>query len=380
MGLEAVPYNFLTGRLEDLVRWARRNSVMPATFGLACCAIEMMATGAAHYDLARFGMETFRASPRQADLMIVAGRVSQKMAPVLRQVYDQMVEPKWVISMGVCASSGGMFNNYAIVQGVDQIVPVDVYVPGCPPGPETLLHGIVTLHELIRTGELLEAARDLGVGRRGHRDRPTRRCAGRPRHPRAGERLTMADAPDAPSADEAREEEHKPAVAWDEVAAALCERFEGAVFHDSHGQAVVYVDRSHWSDAATMLRDDEQFTTCLDVTAVDHLVDADRVVVAGVVAERFEIVANFLSHARNRRIRVIAPVPVDDPQITSLTPVYPGLNFAEREVYDLFGIEFPGHPELTRILMPDDWVGHPLRKDDAPARVPVTFKGDPGPR
>jgi NADH-quinone oxidoreductase subunit B len=115
----------------------------------------MMATGAAHYDLARFGMEVFRASPRQADLMIVAGRVSQKMAPVLRQVYDQMVEPKWVISMGVCASSGGMFNNYAIVQGVDQIVPVDVYVPGCPPGPETLMHGILTLHEQIRTGELL---------------------------------------------------------------------------------------------------------------------------------------------------------------------------------------------------------------------------------
>ena len=120
------------------MKWARRNSVLPATFGLACCAIEMMAAGAAHYDLARFGMEVFRASPRQADLMIVAGRVSQKMAPVLRQVYDQMVEPKWVISMGVCASSGGMFNNYAIVQGVDQIVPVDVYVPGCPPGPETL--------------------------------------------------------------------------------------------------------------------------------------------------------------------------------------------------------------------------------------------------
>ena len=123
MGLDQIPHNFLTARLEDVVRWGRRNSVFPATFGLACCALEMMATGAAHYDLARFGMEVFRASPRQADLMIVAGRVSQKMAPVLRQVYDQMVEPKWVISMGVCASSGGMFNNYAIVQGVDQIVP-----------------------------------------------------------------------------------------------------------------------------------------------------------------------------------------------------------------------------------------------------------------
>jgi NADH-quinone oxidoreductase subunit B len=164
MGLEDFQYNFLTGRLEDLVKWARRNSVWPATFGLACCAIEMMATGAAHYDLSRFGMEVFRASPRQADLMIVAGRVSQKMAPVLRQIYDQMMEPKWVISMGVCASSGGMFNNYAIVQGVDQIVPVDVYTPGCPPGPETLIHGILTLHEQIRTGELIDRRRATGAG------------------------------------------------------------------------------------------------------------------------------------------------------------------------------------------------------------------------
>ena len=154
MGLEDLQHNFLTGRLEDLVKWARRNSVWPATFGLACCAIEMMSVGAADYDISRLGMEVFRASPRQADLMIVAGRVSQKMAPVLRQVYDQMMEPKWVISMGVCASTGGMFNNYAIVQGVDQIVPVDVYAPGCPPSPETLLHAILTLHEKIRTGEI----------------------------------------------------------------------------------------------------------------------------------------------------------------------------------------------------------------------------------
>ena len=164
MGLDAIPHNFLTARLEDVVRWGRRNSVFPATFGLACCALEMMATGAAHYDLSRFGMEVFRASPRQADLMIVAGRVSQKMAPVLRQVYDQMMEPKWVISMGVCASSGGMFNNYAIVQGVDQIVPVDVYAPGCPPNPMTLIHSIVTLHELIRTGEITRRRTGTGAG------------------------------------------------------------------------------------------------------------------------------------------------------------------------------------------------------------------------
>ncbi|MBT3746687.1 MAG: NADH-quinone oxidoreductase subunit B [Actinobacteria bacterium] len=153
-GLEGLEHNFVTARIEDLVKWSRARSCWPATFGLACCALEMMATGAAHYDLARYGMEVFRASPRQADLMIVAGRVSQKMAPMLRQIYDQMMEPKWVISMGVCASSGGMFNNYAIVQGVDQIVPVDVYAPGCPPGPETLMHAILTLHENIQSGEL----------------------------------------------------------------------------------------------------------------------------------------------------------------------------------------------------------------------------------
>jgi NADH-quinone oxidoreductase subunit B len=164
MGLESLNHNFLTGTLEDLVKWARRRSVWPNQFGLACCAIEMMATGVANFDLSRFGMEVFRGSPRQADLMIVAGRVSQKMAPVLRQVYDQMVEPKWVISMGVCASTGGMFNNYAIVQGVDQIVPVDVYTPGCPPGPETLIHSILMLHDKIRTGELTRRRHETGRG------------------------------------------------------------------------------------------------------------------------------------------------------------------------------------------------------------------------
>ena len=163
-GLEGLDHNFLTGKLEDLVKWARSRSSWPATFGLACCALEMMAAGGAHYDLARYGMEVFRASPRQADIMIVAGRVSQKMAPVLRQIYDQMMEPKWVISMGVCASTGGMFNNYALVQGVDQVVPVDVYAPGCPPGPETLIHAINTLHETIRAGELTHRRQANGGG------------------------------------------------------------------------------------------------------------------------------------------------------------------------------------------------------------------------
>jgi NADH-quinone oxidoreductase subunit B len=151
--------NVLVTRLDEIVNWARRNSIFPLTFGLACCAIEMMSSAASRFDLARFGMEVFRASPRQADLMIVAGRVSKKMAPVLRQIYDQMPSPKWVVSMGACASCGGIFNNYAIVQGVDQIVPVDVYVPGCPPSPDALIYALIKLQQKIRTqrlGMLLE--------------------------------------------------------------------------------------------------------------------------------------------------------------------------------------------------------------------------------
>nr|WP_309685534.1 NADH-quinone oxidoreductase subunit B family protein [Armatimonas sp.] len=140
---------FLTASLNKMVNWGRKNSLWPATFGLACCAIEMMASTDSRFDLSRFGSEAFRASPRQADLMIVSGRVCKKMAPVLRQVYDQMPDPKWVIAMGDCASNGGVFNNYAVVQGVDQIIPVDIYVPGCPPSPDALIHAVMELQKKI---------------------------------------------------------------------------------------------------------------------------------------------------------------------------------------------------------------------------------------
>ena len=372
MGLEAVPHNFLTGRLEDLVKWARRNSVWPATFGLACCAIEMMATGAAHYDLARFGMEVFRASPRQADLMIVAGRVSQKMAPVLRQVYDQMVEPKWVISMGVCAST-----RRDVQQLRDR--------PGRRPG---------------RAGRRVRArlparARDADArhphaaradpDRRDH-EAPRRRRPAAPasrstsataspiRRVRASRRRGRVRRARPMPDDEPREDEHKPeprtpaAPSGRRRGRARSSASRARSFHESHGQPVVYVDRDAWDDVAAFLRDEQRFTSALDVTAVDHSLDIERLAFPRRHPERFEVVANYLSHPRNRRIRADHRGARRRPDGRRASPTSTrASNFAEREVYDLFGIAFAGHPDLTRILMPDDWVGHPLRKDDAPA-------------
>jgi NADH:ubiquinone oxidoreductase subunit C len=169
----------------------------------------------------------------------------------------------------------------------------------------------------------------------------------------------------------------QPMPATGSVAAVLVGRFPGSVAHEEHGQSVVYVSRLHWRDCAVYLRDEERFTQCVDITVVDHLLNRERLSIAAVTPERFEVVANYLSHPRNLRIRLIGQVPVEDPTIDSITEVYPGVDFAEREAYDLFGVRFAGHYDLTRILMPDDWVGYPLRKDDPRAAIPVAFKGNP---
>lgn len=164
------------------------------------------------------------------------------------------------------------------------------------------------------------------------------------------------------------------------VAAAIVDRFPGSVAVESHGQPVVYVERASWLEVVAFLRAEWRFTQCSDVTAVDHSADVERVVVPGVVPERFEVVANLLSHPHNTRIRLICEVPEADPTVASIVGEFPGASFPEREAHEMFGVVFAGHPDLTHILLPDDWDGFPLRKDDHPSRIPVTFKGDPAPR
>ena len=172
--------NIITTQLDALVKWGRKSSLWPMPFGTACCAIEFMAVSASHYDIARFGAEVLRFSPRQADLLLVAGTIPEKLSPVLKTIYDQMPEPKWVISMGVCASSGGFYRSYHVMQGIDEIVPVDVYVPGCPPAPEGLLAAIMKIQERIRNSEQAQApqgAARLGAPGDGAIDRRDRRQA-----------------------------------------------------------------------------------------------------------------------------------------------------------------------------------------------------------
>lgn len=405
MGLEEqLPGGILLSTVEKVAGYVRKNSLWPATFGLACCAIEMMATAGPRFDIARFGMERFSATPRQADLMIVAGRVSQKMAPVLRQIYDQMAEPKWVLAMGVCASSGGMFNNYAIVQGVDHVVPVDIYLPGCPRARRCCCTQSSSCTRRFNRCRWASTGKPPSPkpSRRRCRPGPPSRCADCcDELARPGPREAIAQGDDevidvrrgmfraAGTGDTSGYGRLVRTVTlpgssprpygsyFDDVVDTLTESLQsnGIEFHQAIEKVVVYrdeltlhVDRAALPHVAQHLRDDPRlrFEMCLGVSGVHYPHETGR---------ELHAVYPLQSITHNRRVRLEVAVPDGDPHIPSLYRIYPTTDWHERETYDFFGIVFDGHPSLTRIEMPDDWHGHPQRKDYPLGGIPVEYKG-----
>ena len=365
--------NVITTTLDAVVKWGRRSSIWPMPFGTACCAIEFMALSASHYDIARFGAEVLRFSPRQADLMFVAGTIPDKLAPVLKTVYDQMPEPKWVISMGVCASSGGFYRSYHVMQGIDEIIPVDVYVPGCPPSPEGLLAAVMKIQEKIKNGEQAkepQGAHRLGAPGAGAIDRRTRREAWaqddaarqregkRPRgvlELRCCLRTPRTSSMASTTAAAPPEVLAKPAARI--LSEALGERVLSGLRLPRRPRDQRRA-RGAWLEAARLLRDHPEldYKLFLDLCAVDHLDRPGH-------AERFEIVLHAYSVSKKHHVRLKTPVPESDPKLPTLVPVWRGANWFEREAWDLYGVVFEGHPNLSRLLTHDDFVGHPMRKD-----------------
>jgi len=360
----------LIDAIEFVVGWSRANSLWPLVYGTACCAMEMMSTGSSRHDWARFGVEVARATPRQADLIILAGTIVGKMGSRLVTLYEQMPGPKYVIAMGSCAISGGPFiyDSYTVVKGGDRLIPVDVYVPGCPPRPEALLFGIMQLQKKIRAegrrnpwqmGEVNTAppvdayteCRQAWAEREKKRkvrqkvsEGPGAARAARPR------RLKPPEFPEIPP---------RPSRAHGLSAQELLRLVKKAVPGTGKieaggrgGSVELYVTPEDYVSVVKTLKEhpgiDCRFLVM--VTAVDRL-------------ERFEVVVQVLSVDHGHQVLVRCPVARNNPELESLAPVFPGAAWHEREVYDLFGIRFRNHPDPRRIFLEEDFAGHPLRKD-----------------
>ncbi|WP_084448412.1 NADH-quinone oxidoreductase subunit B/C/D [Desulfovibrio inopinatus] len=362
------------GLADIAINWCRKNSLWPFFFGLSCCFVEEATTFTARYDIARFGSEVFRGTPREADVLIVSGTVFKKIAPVVLRLYEQMAEPKWVISMGSCANTGGMYDVYSVVQGVNQIIPVDVYVPGCPPRPEALLQGLVTLQERIARNERpIRPVLGLSGGHQGGGEdvlvdgasmfRDTR-GPGMNGIPARGSDVTPPHFFDSRCDDMWTPSAPRISLtaAQNNLVHALQQRFPGDVTIDDNAvdmptvtvSVSLCIDVLHWLKYDAPIR----FVRLEDLTAID---ERTRRELEG--RPDFTMIYTLTSLDDASCFRVRVPLHGEYPEVPSLMPIWPSANWYESEVWDMFGIHFSDHPNLTRLIMPKEWNGHPLRKD-----------------
>jgi NADH dehydrogenase I D subunit len=357
-----------------VINWARKNSLWPMFFGLSCCFVEEAAAFTSRYDLARFGAEVLRASPRQSDLLIISGTVFKKAAPMVLRVYEQMAEPKWVISMGSCANSGGMYDVYSVVQGIDQILPVDVYIPGCPPRPEAVMEGLVMLQEKIsREEKPTRAIFNLAGGSQGS-ERPILTDgltkSRDPRGPGMQNTAIRGTSVTPPFFRDSRSDlmwTRPPArielsAGQRSLGAELNARFGGSVtaIEPTSDMPIYEVAPEQVKAVLRYLKEEAspRFRRLDDLTGIDESARRERENYPD-----YTLVYHLLSFDPPARLRIKVPLNGKTPRAASVTDIWPAADWYEREAYDLLGIDFSGHPHLRRIIMPHNWEGHPLRKD-----------------